>query len=121
MSNDINLEEISKLIKQPVKRIQREGQLTIIEFEDGQTLPLYGNTSEIQGIKAQIHECSFCGTVGTKEKPVVSLNRQNDPLICSKCASFAIELFVKNGIEVELDISQAFSKETIEKLLNIGN
>ncbi|AEO93926.1 gp683 [Bacillus phage G] len=111
------IEELQKLVNQEIKNITYEGQMTIVEFVDGQILPLYGGVAGISEPLKAIRYCSFCGNEGTKEKPVVSLNSKDDPLICPDCAINAIQTLIENGIEVELDISSLASNELLEKLL----
>lgn len=118
MINNEKLDQIKKLVNnQNVKNITYEGQMTIIEFENGEILPLYGGVAAVD-TKQKISSCSFCGKTGTVEKPVVSLNENDDPLICSSCAVQAIKTLVESGIEVELDITNLVSPKTIEKLLD---
>ncbi|MNJ90007.1 hypothetical protein D3C87_75980 [compost metagenome] len=118
MIDEEKIKELSELIKQPIKEIREEGQVTILEFENGQYLPLYGGQAGMKGLQQKVHNCSFCGSPGTKESPVVSLNKENDPVICSSCATTAIKLFVNNGIEIELDITDMVSEDLINKLVD---
>lgn len=118
MISEEKLKEIQKLVEGNVKNITYEGNMTIIEFDDGRILPLYGGVAGIEGTKMRIYTCSFCGQEGKKEKPVVSLNDKNDPLICPDCATTVIQLFIENGVEIELDLSNVVSKELIEKILD---
>jgi hypothetical protein len=113
--DDEKLKEISELLKKPIKEIRPEGPMTIIEFEDGSVLPLYGGGAELFGLKDPIYSCSFCGNEQTDENPLVSLNEQDDPLICSKCAAKAVESFIQHGIEIELDIPN-ISPEMIKQI-----
>lgn len=119
MLDEEKIKELSELIKQPIKEIREEGPVTILEFENGQFLPLYGGAAGMEGMKVQVHNCSFCGSPGTKESPVVSLNKENDPVICSSCATMAIKLFINNGVEIELDITDIVSEDVINKLVNL--
>lgn len=118
MDKDNKLEEIKELIKQDVKDIQYHGQMTTIEFENGQLLPLYGGVAGIEQTTQKIPECSFCGNESKEGKPLVSLNDKNDPLICPDCAIETLKTFIENGIEIELDLSSFASEELIEEILN---
>lgn len=118
MDKEDKLKEIKELIKQDVKDIQYQGQMTTIEFEDGQLLPLYGGVSGIEQTTQKILECSFCGNESKEGKPLVSLNDKNDPLICPDCSIEIIKTFIENGIEIELDLTNFASEELIEKILN---
>lgn len=118
MINENKLKEIKELFKQEVKNITYEGQMTIIEFENGEILPLYGGVAGIEHTNQKILLCSFCQKESTKEKPLVSLNEENEPLICPDCATSIIKIFVENGIEIELDISNMVSEDLIEKIIN---
>ncbi|MDF2534283.1 MAG: hypothetical protein K0R18_440 [Bacillales bacterium] len=119
MLDEERIKELTILMKQPVKDIKQDGQMTFVEFEDGQILPLYGGTAGLEGLQSSFHSCSFCGTIGTNEKPVVSLSEKNEPLICSNCVTIAVQLFVQNGVEIELDITDAVSEEMIDKIMDI--
>lgn len=114
-----HIEQLSKQLQKPVKNISHEGLNTIIEFEDGDIIPLYGGGGiPIEGIKNPVFYCSFCGVEGTKDFPVVQLNDKSKSCICSKCSINAIETFVENGIEIELDLTNLVSNELIEKMLD---
>lgn len=118
MLDENKIKELSDLVKQPIKNIKQEGQMTVIEFENGKTLPLFGGSAGLEGLKNLIHECSFCGNVGTKDDPVVSLNGKDNPLICSNCTSLALKTFIQNGIEIELDITDSIEPELVDKMFD---
>ena len=111
------LEEIQNLIKKDVKNITYEGMMTIIEFEDGQILPLYGGVAGIEGLAATVRSCSFCGKEASNERPVVSLNENDEPLICPDCVAHAVKTLIQNGIEVNIDLTDMVSQDIIEKML----
>lgn len=118
MIDNSKIKELQELVKKKVKNISYEGQMTIVEFEDGEILPLYGGIAGIQGPVKAFRQCSFCGSEGTKDSPVVSLNQNDDPLICSSCVSQAAKTLIENGVDMEIDISNLISQDIIEKMIN---
>lgn len=100
-------EEIKRLVsltKQPIKNIQTTEAETIIEFENGETIQLSGGRKMVNNTP-QLACCSYCGTVRSKENPMISPDDKPNILICSKCTVQALELFVKSGLEIELELS----------------
>ena len=118
MFDNERIKELQDLVNQPVKNITYEGQMTIVEFENGQILPLYGGGGSLDGTVNLIKYCAFCGNEGTDENPVVSLNPQDDPLICPSCVSKAMQVLIENGIDMEIDISKLVPQDVIEKILD---
>lgn len=118
MIEDSKLKEIQTLINKEVKNISYEGQVTIIEFEDGQILPLYGGVAGVEGIKNPVRYCSFCGNEAHEKNPVASLNKDDDPLICRDCTVKIIQTFIENNIELEIDLSNIVSEDTIKRILD---
>ena len=98
------LKRIAQLTQQKVKNIQTTETETIVEFENGETLQLSGG-KKLVGSLPQVAKCSYCNSAREKGNPMISPDNKPHILICSKCAVQALELFVKNGVEIELDLS----------------
>lgn len=113
--------EIMKMIElfhSPVKTIRQDGTTTIVEFENGQTVPLYGGGLEIN---YKPPTCSFCGKEGTDEKPLFTIDDKS--FICLECNILAMETFLKNGADINLNIGEAFPEaiEEIKKMVENFN
>lgn len=117
MINEDKLEEIKKLVQDEVKNIDYQGNMTIIEFENGQILPLYGGIAGIENTKQKLRLCSFCNNESVKDKPLISLTKNDEPLICVDCIKLAIQTCLENGIDIELDLTNVMSQELIEGLM----
>lgn len=97
------IQKLVELTKKEIVDIRQEGQTTVVEFDDGQILPLFGGGTEIADAQPE-PVCSFCGTEQSRENPLMAPPEKSEPCICSKCACRAVELFVYNGVDVELDL-----------------
>lgn len=100
--NEEQLQKLVELTKQEIVEIREEGQSTVVEFADGQILPLYGGGATILDLQPD-PTCSFCGVEQDSDNPLIAPPGKNDPCICSKCACRAVEIFVEHGVTVELD------------------
>lgn len=98
-----DLDKLMELANSPIKRIYSEGHTTMIEFENGQLLPLYGGGSEILDHKEL--SCSFCNRVRSEVGHLAAPPDRDDPLICPDCAVMFVELFLEHGVEIKLDIT----------------
>lgn len=96
------IQKLVELTKQEIVEIRQEGQSTVVEFADGQILPLFGGGAEIVDLQPVV--CSFCGVEQSDENPLMAPPGKKEPCICSKCACRAVEIFVENGVDVELDL-----------------
>lgn len=103
MLSEKQIQKLVELTKQEVVDIRKEGQTTIVEFADGQILPLYGGGAELENAQPE-PTCSFCGVEQTSENPLIAPPGKSNPCICSKCACRAVEIFVNHGVDVELDL-----------------
>ena len=112
IQND-TIQNLIELTNKKVKSIREEGASTIIEFEDGEILPLFGGGALITE-QIKLPECSFCGREQSKGFPLMGPPGKDDPMICSVCAAKAVEIFIKHGVEVELDISH-FPQSSLKK------
>ncbi len=115
--NDSELDKLINLIKSPVKDIRSVGDnLTEIEFENGQIIPLYGQAVEINYNE---NKCGFCGA-SSLDKVLFTLDDKN--YICVDCNTLAMETFIKNGIEIKLNLGDSFPEltELIEKINQIN-
>lgn len=101
--NEKDLNKISSLFKSEIKDIIKDKGSTIIEFEDGQILPLYGESQEL---KIRIPECNFCGSLGEKNEPLFTIN--GDSYICKNCVLLALETYISNGIVIDIKIDKDF-------------
>lgn len=115
-SQDETIKNLIELIKKPVKSINNDGPTTLIEFEDGEILPLFGGGAVLPEV--QTPKCSFCGREQSPGFPLMGPPHKDDPLICSSCASKSVEIFIKNGVEIELDVSY-FPEHFKNKLLGL--
>jgi hypothetical protein len=93
-----------ELFKSPVKRIYKQNDVNIIEFQNGITVPLYG--AEIP-LNYDIPKCNFCGNPAIGDEPLYSPDDKT--FICKDCAILAIETFANNGFEVNLKV-KGFNK-----------
>ena len=114
--NNLELEKLVDLIKSPIKDIKSIGDnLTEIEFENGQIIPLYGQAIEINYVE---HKCNFCG--GSQLDKVL-FTKDDITYICTDCSILAVETFLKNGVEIKLNLGDSFPEltELIEKVNQI--
>ena len=98
-NNSENNREINKLIElfqSPVKNITTNNIGTYIEFENGENLQLQGEQISLQN---EIN-CSFCKSF--INKPLFTLD--DTAYICKRCIELAIKTFLKNGINLELEV-----------------
>lgn len=114
---DETIKQLLELTDKKIKSIKEDGTSTIIEFEDGSILPLFGGGAVVQE-QIKIPECSFCGREQKKDFPLMGPPGKKEPMICSICASKAVEIFIENGVEVELDLSN-FPQFIKEKFLEL--
>ena len=115
--NDSEIQKLVELIKSPVKDIRQAGNgFTEIEFENGQIIPLYGQAVEM---KYNENKCGFCG-ISQLDKVLFTLNDKT--FICADCSTLAVETFIKNGIEIKLNLGDSFPEltELIEKMNQIN-
>ena len=94
-----NSEEIDKLIElfqSPVKNIITNNIGTYIEFENGENIQLHGEQISLQNEIS----CSFCKL--PINKPLFTLD--DSVYICKCCIELAIKTFLKNGINLELEV-----------------
>lgn len=102
------LDQLVELVKSPYKRIYQDGPMTVIEFENGQTLPLQGGGSQI--INYTEPSCSFCGRSRSEVPALAAPPDKIEPAICSDCAIGYVELFGQHGVEINLNISSIAPK-----------
>lgn len=99
------LNELVELVQSPYKKIYQDGPMTVIEFENGQILPLQGGGSLITSIEEE--SCSFCGQARSQVAALASAPEREDLLICPDCATGFVELFAKHGVAINLNIPAA--------------
>lgn len=99
------IQKITELIKQPVKSIRKEGPLTIVELEDGTTLPLVGGGFELTGYS--VPKCNFCGKPGDS---AYLFSPDDKNYICKDCTVLALETFGAYGLEIDLNLSKIAPK-----------
>jgi hypothetical protein len=106
------IEELKKLIDSPIANITRNDSSTIIEFENGVILPLYGGSFEAE---LEIPTCFLCNQPGDND-PLFTIDDKKH--ICKKCTILALETFIKNGVQIDLNLGDAFPdiSEQINKL-----
>jgi len=109
MENKDELEQLSEMIKQPIKNIKHRNNLTIIEFIDGQELTLQGNLVELN---CKVPVCNFCG-LPSFNYPLFSADKKN--FICKDCTELVVETFFKKGIEMKLKLP--FGGEQVAQVL----
>ena len=102
--------------KKKIKNIETNDKNTIIEFEDGERVTLLGGKGMTGPIKKMSY-CSYCGTERTSKKPMISPDDNDKILICPDCAVKAVEMFVKSGVEIEMDVSFLSSTFNKNKIL----
>lgn len=114
--NNEEIQKLSELIKSPIKdiKVNEANNFTEIIFENGQTIPLYGKPIEIN---YEIAYCSFCNA-SSIEKYLFTKGKETTN-ICSDCATEAVQTFLNNGVEINLDISNVFP-ELSEKIKNMN-
>lgn len=115
MSNE-EMRKLSELIKSPIKdiKVNEANNFTEIIFENGQTIPLYGKPIEIN---YEVQHCIFCNA-SSIDKYLFTKGEEKIN-ICSDCATEAVQTFLNNGIEINLDISNAFP-ELAEQVKNMN-
>jgi hypothetical protein len=97
---DNEIEKLVELFNSPVKSIKYESNMTIVEFQNGQTVPLYGGTMPIQ---LQGTVCTFCGL------PKDQVFTTNDKAyICKECLVLGIRTLLENGVNIDINISDLF-------------
>jgi len=92
-------EEIDKLIElfqSPVKNITTNKLGNYIEFENGETIQLYGEQMLLQNEVV----CSFCKS--PDNKPLFTID--DSAHICKICIELAMKTFIKNGVNIDLEI-----------------
>lgn len=102
------LDQLVELVNSPVKHVYQDGPSTIIEFENGQTLPLQGGGLEILNYNEP--KCSFCGKARSEVKALAAPPNKEEPAICPDCAIGYVELFGQHGIPIEINISKIAPK-----------
>lgn len=102
--DETELEKLIGLSKEPVKVFTKANGMTVIEFEDGTTLPLHGGGGQILNYKEP--RCSFCNRTKDEAKFLAAPSHSNEPLICPDCAVNYVELFASHGVEIQLNISK---------------
>jgi hypothetical protein len=113
---NLDKEEIDKMVdlfNSPVKNIYRENNSTIVEFQNGKTIPLYGQSFEIE---TNGPKCNFC-----KEPSnglIFTVDDEN--YICLQCTLIALEVFVQNGADIQINLTDNFPglAKQIKKLSN---
>lgn len=108
------IRELISLFDSQVKNISRENDTTIIEFENGQVIPIYG---EQISINSSIPVCSFCNLPGDSESPLFTVNEEN--YICKDCTILSLETFLKNGIDIDFKLDGNF-KEVEKQIKNFN-
>jgi hypothetical protein len=92
------VEKLIELTNKKVKNIYKELGSTIIEFENGEKIPLMGEMSIINSID-KIKSCSFCGTEQTDKNLLLSPDEKEEPLICFKCIKSGMDIFISKGFK----------------------
>ena len=95
------IEKLETLLNQPIKSIRKEGQITILEMNDGTILPLIGGMFELSEFK--VLQCNFCG-VANYDDYLYTPDDKN--YICKGCTIKALETFGSNGIPIDLNLSK---------------
>lgn len=101
MENKEDIKKLVERIKQPVKNIRQEGPLTLVELEDGTTLPLLGGIFELANYN--VPTCNFCGKSGDE---VYLFTPDDKNYICKDCTILALETFGSNGLTIDLNLSK---------------
>ncbi|MNM69998.1 hypothetical protein D3C81_816160 [compost metagenome] len=117
--NDDVVKNLVELTKKKIKSINKQGSATIIEFENGEIIPLFGGQGDLNELTIE-PTCSFCGIQQSNNNPLMGPPNKTEPLICAQCATKAVETFVQNGIEIELDVS-IFPDSLKHNFLNGGS
>lgn len=112
------LDELVELVKSPYKSIHRDGPMTVIEFENGQVLPLQGGGAQIINYTEPC--CSFCGRSRSEVPALAAPPDKEEPAICSDCAVGYVELFAEHGVAIELNISKIAPK-VAEAIAGLGS
>lgn len=99
------LAQLVELFQQPVKLIYQDGPTTVIEFNDGQKLPLHGGGAKVTDYVEP--SCSFCRRSQSELPALAAPPNTNSPAICPDCAIGYVELFAQSGIEIKLNVSIA--------------
>ena len=107
----MNNKDLAKKINQPVKKISKEGPLTLVELEDGTTLPLLGGIFELE---TNIPVCNFCNKSSIE---TFLFTKDDKSYICKDCTILALETFGSNGLEIDLNLSKIAPK-LAQQLLN---
>ena len=89
-------------LNKPIASIKKDVNYTVIEFTDGSLLPLHNMIA-----KPSLNRCVFCNR-HEHEAYLCSLDGNN--YICKDCATQAISIFVKNGVTIDLNISEIAPK-----------
>ena len=93
---DQEVDKLIELFQSPVKNITTNNIGTHIEFENGESLQLYGEQVPLQNEVS----CSFCKL--STNKPLFTLD--DSAYICKGCVELAMKTFIKNGINIDLEI-----------------
>ena len=93
---DQDIEKLVELFQSPVSDITTNKLGTYIEFENGETIQLYGEQIPLQD---EIN-CSFCKL--SINKPLFTID--DSAHICKCCIELAMKTFIKNGINIELEL-----------------
>ena len=112
MDNKGDLKKLAEKINQPVKNIMQEGKFTLVELEDGTTLPLLGGIFELEN--CNIPTCNFCGKSGD-ETYLFSPDDKN--YICKDCTIIALEAFGSYGLPIDLNLSK-IAPDLAKRLIN---
>lgn len=96
---DEQLKYMVELFDSPVKEIYKKNGTTIIEFENGKCVPLYGE--EIT-LNYDTPKCSFCGSPSIGKEPLYSPD--DKVFICKECAVLAVETFANNGFQINIKV-----------------
>jgi hypothetical protein len=110
----MNNKDLQEKLNQQVKNIKQEGNITLVELEDGTTLPLIGGISEL---KMKIPSCNFCGKDSSE---VFLYTKDDETYICKDCTIQALEAFGSNGLTIDLNLSK-ISPQLAEKLISNDN
>lgn len=107
MYSDNELVDIIKSFKSGVKSLNYDmiNNTTDIKLENGKSYQLIGKHMELQEhISINNNKCSFCGA--QPHEPLFTI--YDNVYICKECCILAITTYLKNGYEVDLNLSNSF-------------
>ena len=106
---DQEIDKLVELFKSPVKNIITNNIGTYIEFDNGENIQLYGEQIPLQNELI----CSFCKL--SINKPLFTLD--DSVYICKCCVELAMKTFIKNGINIDLEVEVKANEWYFKKVI----